>query len=81
MPSATPPDAPDFEARFKFLFPATESTLIADSQPRYRLIAPDILEPRWCVFDYKIRRTIAYGASPVAALDTAIAVAAKGGAE
>ena len=56
-----------WERRFNFLAPA-----LGTVNSRYTLHGPDILDPRWTVFDTTAKRTVGRGESPERAVDTAI---------
>ena len=57
-----------YELRFKFLFPHE----LRGRLPRYRLHAPDMLQPKWEVWDSEEKRTVARGVSPELAVDQLI---------
>ena len=60
------PDDP-YASRFQFLFD--------DPLPlRFKLCSPDLLEPRWSVWDCRSRSTLAFGQTAEAAVDAAVEI-------
>lgn len=66
-----PLDPEVWERRFRFLHPSDPHGL------HVCLYAPDILEPRWQLWDFKEKRTVCFGRTAEEAVDTGIEYAAK----